>query len=96
MYYHTMPDQHTPAFFHPQSSPAVRPSTTSLVETVSISPREKEVLHLVSQGHTADEISSQLFISTNTVITHRKNLQQKLKARNTAHMVYLAHSMGLL
>ena len=61
-----------------------------------ISTREREVLLWVSRGFTADEISTKLFISTNTVITHRKNLQRKMRARNTTHLVYLACQHGIL
>ncbi|MBP6184039.1 MAG: helix-turn-helix transcriptional regulator [Saprospiraceae bacterium] len=61
-----------------------------------ISEREQEILTLVSHGLTADEISTQLFISSNTVISHRKNLQRKLNARNTTHLVFLACQFGLI
>ncbi len=51
---------------------------------------------LNAAGFTADEISTQLFISSNTVISHRKNLQRKLNARNTTHLVFLACQFGLI
>jgi DNA-binding NarL/FixJ family response regulator len=52
--------------------------------------REKEILKLIVQEHTTQEISEQLFISLNTVETHRKNLLQKLNVRNTAGLVRFA------
>ncbi|MFD2201252.1 helix-turn-helix transcriptional regulator [Shivajiella indica] len=53
-----------------------------------ISEREKEVALLLSQGYSTKNISDQLHISFNTVESHRKNLLQKLAAKNTAELVY--------
>ncbi len=52
--------------------------------------REKEILSLVVQEFTTQEIAEKLFISLNTVETHRKNLLQKLNVRNTAGLVRFA------
>lgn len=40
--------------------------------------REKEVLRLIAMGHTNKTIAEKLFISTHTVISHRKNITEKL------------------
>jgi len=40
--------------------------------------REKEVLRLIALGHTNKTIADKLFISTHTVISHRKNITEKL------------------
>lgn len=61
-----------------------------------LSDRELEVLDLVGRGLTADEIGSRLYISTSTVISHRKNMQRKMCARNSTHLVFLACKSGLL
>ncbi len=61
-----------------------------------LSRREKEVLLLITQEHTTAEIAEKLFISQNTVETHRKNLLQKLNVRNTAGLVRLAMEKGLV
>ena len=58
--------------------------------------REKEILKLIVQEHTTQEIAEQLFISLNTVETHRKNLLQKLNVRNTAGLVRFAIENGLV
>lgn len=50
----------------------------------NISKREREVLLLISRGYSAREIAGELFISEETVKTHRKSLLFKLKARNSA------------
>jgi DNA-binding NarL/FixJ family response regulator len=52
--------------------------------------REKEVLELIVDGMTNNEIAEKLFISVTTVNSHRKNLLTKLKAKNTAALVRIA------
>ncbi len=58
--------------------------------------REKEVLRLIIEELTTDEIAEKLFISPATVITHRKSLLRKLNAKNTAGLVKAAYEFGLL
>ncbi len=58
--------------------------------------REKEVLNHIAEGMTNNEIAQKLFISTTTVDTHRKNLLEKFNARNTAALIKLSVSQGLL
>lgn len=52
-----------------------------------ITRREKEVLLLISEGLTNNEIATKLFISSTTVDTHRKNLLSKFEAKNTATLI---------
>ncbi len=58
--------------------------------------REKEVLKLIIDEYTTDEISAKLFISSTTVISHRKNLLRKLNAKNVAGLVRKAFEFGLI
>ena len=58
--------------------------------------REKEVLELIANGLTNNEIAEKLFISCTTVDTHRKNLLAKFNAKNTAELVKLAVHGGFL
>lgn len=58
--------------------------------------REKEVLALIAEGLTNQEIANQIFVSVSTVDTHRKNLLQKLNAKNTASLVKLAMDQRLI
>ena len=58
--------------------------------------REKELLELLAQGRTSETIAAELFISVNTVDTHRKNIISKLGARNITDAVRIAISKGLL
>jgi len=52
--------------------------------------RETEILKLIAEEFTNNEIAEQLFISPRTVDTHRRNLIQKLHAKNTAGLVRYA------
>ena len=47
-------------------------------ESDELTGREKEVLRLIALGHTNKTIADKLFISTHTVISHRKNITEKL------------------
>ncbi|MBL7738107.1 MAG: response regulator transcription factor [Chitinophagaceae bacterium] len=58
--------------------------------------REKEVLELIAEGMTNNEIAQKLFISITTVDTHRKNLLAKLEAKNTASLIRMAAQMQLI
>ena len=62
----------------------------------SISNREQEVLKLIAFENTSKEIAAQLFISTHTALSHRKNLMEKLEAKNTAGLVRKGFELGLL
>lgn len=62
---------------------------------ISLTSREREILKLIVAEHTAQEIADKLFLSINTIITHRKNLIQKFNVRNTAGLVREAVKMGL-
>ena len=61
-----------------------------------ITRREKEILLLISNGMTNNEIADKLFISTTTVDTHRKNLLEKLAAKNTASLVRIALERNII
>lgn len=52
--------------------------------------RELEIIILIALEFSGKEISEQLFISTNTVETHRKNIMKKIKAKNTISIVKYA------
>ncbi|MBB1285952.1 response regulator transcription factor [Flavisolibacter sp. BT320] len=63
---------------------------------IPLTKREKEILKLVAEGLSNQEIAGQLFISLRTVETHRLNLSQKLGAKNTAALVKEAIRRGLI
>lgn len=55
-----------------------------------LSRREEQILELIIDEKTTQEISEQLFISFGTVETHRRNIMIKLGVKNTAGMVRIA------
>mgnify|MGYP003607304926 CR=1 FL=1 len=61
-----------------------------------LSAREIEIITLISLEYSGKEISEQLFISTNTVETHRKNIMKKLKTKNTIGLVKYALKNNLI
>src|SRR3989337_35599 len=63
---------------------AVRPEQPVIMD---LTPREKEVLELVAQGHSTKQVADKLGIGTRTVESHRVNMLKKLKASNTADLV---------
>ncbi|MBL4754451.1 MAG: response regulator transcription factor [Flavobacteriales bacterium] len=65
-------------------------SSNANCEPVKISTRELEIVRLIAEGFTNKEIGDRLFISTHTVMTHRKNIMNKLGINNTAGLVIYA------
>lgn len=63
---------------------------------VKLSEREIEILQLISEGLANKQIADKLFISSHTVMTHRKNLMSKLKINNTASLVMYAIQQNLV
>jgi DNA-binding NarL/FixJ family response regulator len=55
-----------------------------------LSGRETEVFRLLVEGNSNDEIAGLLFISDRTVSTHKTNLLNKLKLKNTVELVHYA------
>lgn len=60
----------------------------------SLTEREEEILKYIAEEFTNKEIASKLFISPRTVETHRRNLIQKLKVKNTVGLVKFYLNMG--
>jgi DNA-binding NarL/FixJ family response regulator len=61
-----------------------------------LSPRELEILKLVAEGHTNQEIADQLVLSIKTVQAHRANVMEKLGLENITQLVRFAIRYGLL
>ena len=71
-----------------------RPSTPPGLEDLTA--RELEVLRLVAQGLSNEEIGRRLFIGETTVKTHVTHVLQKLDLRDRVQVVVLAHQTGML
>lgn len=70
--------------------------SNSGTQQVSLTKREYEVLQKVAAGLTTATIADKLFVSASTVVSHRKNIMQKLDVKNVAEMIRYATEMGLL
>jgi DNA-binding CsgD family transcriptional regulator len=81
----------------PGSATAVEtPVTSASVPAVRLSPREQEVLQLVSEGYSNSMIAGRLHLSENTIKTYVENLLTRLNARNRAEAVAAASRQNLI
>ena len=72
------------------------PVTSASVPAVRLSPREQEVLQLVSEGYSNSMIAGRLHLSENTIKTYVENLLSRLNARNRAEAVAAASRQNLI
>jgi DNA-binding NarL/FixJ family response regulator len=61
-----------------------------------LTPRERQILQLIAQGHSNKEIAALLGLSPNTVSAHRANLMDALEIHKTAELVLYAIRKGLV
>ena len=71
-------------------------SVTAPGNLAVLTKREKEILGLIAEGLTNNQIAEKLFISQLTVDSHRKNLLTKLNVNNTASLIRVAMEQGLI
>jgi DNA-binding CsgD family transcriptional regulator len=69
---------------------------TALVSQLELSKRELEILGLLAQGHSNQEIASKLFISLSTVKTHIQNLFEKLEVKRRIQAIEKAKRLSLI
>jgi DNA-binding NarL/FixJ family response regulator len=62
---------------------------------VKLTSREMEIIKLISDGLTSQQMADKLFISPRTVETHRANLMKKVGVKNAIELVKKAEKMGL-
>ncbi|MBX2893001.1 MAG: response regulator transcription factor [Saprospiraceae bacterium] len=77
------------------AAPALPPQE-KVLEKLGITPREMEVLQLIAQGLTNQEIADRLFVSLNTIKTHTSNVFAKLDAQRRTQAIQKAKALGLL
>ncbi len=65
-------------------------------ELADITPREKEVLVMVANGHSTKQIADALHISIRTVETHRINMLKKMKVNNSAELIRKCIEMQII
>src|SRR3954451_22465209 len=59
-----------------------------------LSPREREIMHLMAEGMTAEAIGAKISVAVETVRTHVRNVIRKLQARNRVHAIAIALERG--
>ena len=69
---------------------------TLLVSQLELSKRELEILSLLAQGHSNQEIAAKLFVSLSTVKTHIQNLFEKLAVKRRTQAVEKAKRLNLI
>ena len=69
-------------------------SPRATAQVPQLSPREREIMHLMAEGRTAEAIANELSVSVETVRTHVRNVIRKLQARNRVHAIALALERG--
>jgi DNA-binding NarL/FixJ family response regulator len=79
------------------NNPSAKPIVTAKNQTgLQISKREKEILVLIADEKTNDEIAQILSLSKRTVDTHRQNILNKLNLKNTAGLIRYAVNNNLV
>jgi DNA-binding NarL/FixJ family response regulator len=71
-------------------------SASSNFKVPTLSQREKEILKLIVEEHTNQEIAAKLFLSLRTVENHRFSLLQKLDVKNSIGLVRVAIQLGMV
>jgi len=69
---------------------------TSLIAQLELSKRELEILSLMAQGHSNEEIAKTIFVSLSTVKTHNQNLFIKLDVKRRTQAVEKAKRLNLI
>ena len=69
---------------------------TSLISQLELNKRELEILNLMAQGHSNQEIAAKLFVSLSTVKTHIQNLFEKLDVKRRTQAVEKAKRLNVI
>jgi DNA-binding NarL/FixJ family response regulator len=69
-------------------------SERSTARLPNLSPREREIMHLMAEGGTAQDVGTSVGVSVETVRTHVRNVIRKLQARNRVHAIAIALQRG--
>lgn len=85
---------HGGIFLSPEAEMTLGKNEHSIIPIITR--REKEVLLLIADGMTNNEIAQKLFISATTVDSHRKNLLTKFEVKNTASLIRKATQNQLI
>jgi DNA-binding NarL/FixJ family response regulator len=88
------------SFLHPSAATALVEDYRQQVKGAepydALTPREREILKLIAEGHTSREIAENLYISLKTVTGHRTRLMEKLDLHNRTELFKFAVRKGLV
>ena len=91
---------HGESFLYPSAATALvedyRQQAQSGDAYDQLTPREREILKLVAEGHTSREIANMLFISLKTVLGHRTRIMGKLDLHNRTELIRYAMRKGIV
>lgn len=68
----------------------------ALISQLELSKRELEILKLMAQGHSNDEIADKIFVSLSTVKTHNQNIFEKLDVKRRTQAIEKAKRLNLI
>lgn len=68
----------------------------ALISQLELSKRELEILNLMAQGHSNDEIADKIFVSLSTVKTHNQNIFEKLDVKRRTQAIEKAKRLNLI
>ncbi len=91
---------HGDSYLYPSAAMALvedyRQQSQSADPYDQLTPREREILKLIADGHTSQEVANLLFISLKTVMGHRTKIMDKLGLQNHTELIKYAMRKGLL
>src|SRR5690606_38641702 len=81
-------------YLDPRISDIINQDQTT--ENILLTARELETLTYFSKGFTIDKTAKEMFLSRNTIISHRRNMMKKAKCSSMSQLITLAKNMELL
>jgi len=91
---HVLPPQMTGLLFSQIARDAVAKGRPEVLESVRMTPREREVINLIAEGLSNKEIASTLHIATHTVKSHVRNIMEKLTLHTRLQIAAYAYKAG--
>jgi len=91
---HVLPPQMTGTLFSQIARDAVARGRPEALDSVRMTPREREVINLIGEGLSNKEIAARLHIATHTVKSHVRNVMEKLMLHTRLQIAAYAHKEG--
>ena len=91
---HVLPEEVTSTLFSQIANAAVASDGPKMADDVGLTPREREVLRLISDGLSNKRIAARLQISSHTVKSHVRNIMEKLTLHTRLELAVWAHDEG--